>query len=207
MDWFQLFKSNSANKFWFDGITLTAALIAVSQVLYKLWFRVYRKVSGSDVVEDNFLRYYIITSLWMILLLWIALKFTEAHTQRISILIIFALLSFLSIIVVIWRYINVNAYCQDPKSDKKPTDLGRKKSNMWPYFVLLGPSIIIIFIMIIAYTSSIPNQENRIFLLIAYMATLMILAVMRLVWTWVDTQGLLRLSIESPDSFNEKGNR
>ncbi|OGA46375.1 MAG: hypothetical protein A3G24_02530 [Betaproteobacteria bacterium RIFCSPLOWO2_12_FULL_62_13] len=84
----------------------------------------------------------------------------SCEEQIILVELLFVLIAALGFIVVIWRYLDVQAYCRNRKT-LLPFGFGHE-SDFLPYFILLGACGIFLIGTIIGYTSEVGNKVNRI---------------------------------------------
>ena len=121
----------------------------------------------------------------MLLVYWVILHFTHGDTQLSTAKMSFLLVAGLITLVVVWRLAEVAFYLSAGNPDWVPVGLNERHSY-WPYVVILGFALVASVVLILTYTKSGTNSENRLPILRAFAASCIYLAACRLAWEIVD---------------------
>ena len=165
---------------WGMLINLIPILIAIVQFIFWLVFR----------NHDPFLKIYTFISLFTVIVIWIIFQLGTGNNQMIGILMVFILTAIGAIISILWRKIAITRYINIGDEKFRPTGFDEKDSEFLPYVILLGPVFVMIPVMISLYTQKPENIINQQPLLIYYGVLLGVLITCRLIWEWVEAQGI-----------------
>ena len=142
-------------------------------------------------LKDPFLIYYLIGVPVVVILFWVALKFTPSDMQVRAIKYCVVFVGFLATIAVVWRAIDIYAYISNPELHTKPLGL-YKRSAFWPYVVLIGFGIIISVWAISVYTQK--QSKGDVNIIYGYFFKFcMYLITCRLAWEVVDWIAKLKI--------------
>ena len=189
---------------WAVTIAVFAGLSTISHFIFDIIKTIISKSnkndndSENDSYKDHFFKYYIITALCTITLLWVFLKFCSPDNQFIVVIFLFVLLLILSIVSVAWRYNTVKTYLISPEEALIHTDFFRIKTYYWNYYLLIGPAIILIFAMIISFTSDEATRSNQKPLLLSFCVLLVCLSFCRFLWHWIDIWAIRKCRRDNP---------
>lgn len=143
--------------------------------------------------KDPFLKFYTFSSLLSVAFLWLILWKNSGRSQLVAARLGLFIAGLFIGGAVVWRYLVVSQYIITKNVLYYPTGLLEGPNNYWPYFILLGPVLIVLMYLIFHYTKG-DNKENRVPIFVAFCILLFFLVVYRLLWEWIDTYGFKILS-------------
>ena len=186
-----------------DKVSLLSGITGICQTLLQIQIAIMKSFGlvgdpPYNPLKDPFLKYYIATCTWTILLFWIAMKYLDSEIKIITIILIFILLTFLSFSAVIFRKIFLKNYIDDPYSYDRPIGFLHGAYNYWPYFLLIPFTVIVDFFIIIKYSYTIKGNENFYLIFVGYIVTLILLTTARLWWEQVDSSALKEFREKHP---------
>ena len=151
-----------------------------------------KSILKSSILNDPFLKYYLICVPLVVIVLWIVLKFSPSEMQVSAIKRTVFFMGILVTASVIWRAIEIIFYISDPDIKNKPLGL-YVRSTFWPYFILIGFGIIISTWIIYLYTKEQSQLENRSHIYRYFIKFCIYLATCRLVWEVLDWIARLKI--------------
>ena len=133
-----------------------------------------------DKHQDPFFNYYIASVLVILSIFWIIVSISHGEDQLDLVRSEFIGISSLIIILLIWRYWTVNAFVNG-RIATPPIGFLEATPNFLPYFFLIGTTIILFVLLTYLYASN-----NFSFIISDFLIFLIILAVFRLIWEFID---------------------
>jgi hypothetical protein len=191
-----------------DKISVMSGITGMSQILLQLQIAIMKSFglvgeAPAKPDSDPFIKYYFAVCCWIVLFLWIALKYTPSDVKLIAVLIEFILLPVLAIVAVLWRKILIKNYTEDPRNYPQPPGFLHGPHNSWPYFLLIPFTVVTMFFLIMKYGSITETEKSLATILIAYGCVLISLISIRLWWQQVDSKGLKKFRDSHQEIANE----
>ncbi len=138
---------------------------------------------------DSFFRYYVVSAVIFTVLYWMIMAEFEGKGQQQAVKGLLLMTAAIALVVVLWRFFEVRRYVQRPEEINRPVGLSKGSHNLFLYFALLGPDMVLLLALTLHYTKNKPANEQYLMPILWYLVIFSAaLAFVRFLWELADSQ-------------------